>query len=189
VVPIHLPQPFDAPVRATEVVHFTDAALSEPAVLGKVRGWRALASLEGRTVASDVAGQLRKLGFGGVRPITLAALLRREFGNESRIDVELATRLGHVLTLDAIEQEPLGQERKQVLDVAKQAHFLTEDGSWRSVRDINSEFAGSEDEKLLCSFAPGGARLHQSYQGAALEFFKVARSQSGYGPQASLLFK
>ena len=101
VVPTHLPQPFDAPVRATEVVHFTDAALSEPAVLGKVRGWRALASLEGRTVASDVAGQLRKLGFGGIRPITLAALLRREFGNESRIDAELATRLGRVLTLDA----------------------------------------------------------------------------------------
>ena len=60
VVPTHLPQPFDAPVRASEVDHFTDAALSEPAVLEKVRGWRALADLEGRTVASDVAGQLKK---------------------------------------------------------------------------------------------------------------------------------
>ena len=189
VVPTHLPQPFDAPVRASEVDQFTDAALSEPAVLEKVRGWRALADLEGRTVASDVAGQLRKLGFGGVRPITLADVLRREFGNESRIDVELAARLGRVLTLEGIEQEPLGQERKQVLDVAKQAHFLAEDGSWRSVREINSEFAGSEDEKLLCIFAPRSALLHQSYQGAAIEFFKVARSQSGYGPQAPLLLK
>jgi hypothetical protein len=189
VVPTHLPQPFEAPVRASGVVHFTDAALSEPIILGKVRGWRSLASMEGKIVASDVAGQLRKLGFGGVRPITLADLLRCELGNESRIDVELATRLGQVLTLEAIEQEPLAQERKQVLDVAKQAHFRTEDGSWRSVRDINSESAGSEDEKLICHFAPGGARLHQSYQGVAVEFFKVARSQSGYGPQASLLHK
>jgi hypothetical protein len=189
VVPTHLPQPFDTPVRASEVEHFTAAALSEPVVLEKVRGWRALADLEGRTVASDVAGQLRKLGFGGVRPVTLSDVLRREFANESRIDAKLATRLGHVLTLEAIEQEPLGQERKQILDVAKQAHFLAHDGSWRSVRDINSEYAGSEDEKLLCSFAPGSALLHQSYQGAALEFFKVSRSQSGYGPHASLLLK
>jgi hypothetical protein len=184
-----LPQPFDAPVRASEVDHFTDAALSEPAILEKIRGWRALADLEGRAVASDVAGQLKKLGFGGVRPITLADVLRREMGHESRIDFELAARLGDVLSLEGIEQELLGQERKQILDVAKQAHFLAQDGSWRSVRDINSEYAGSEDEKLLSRFAPGSALLDQSYQGAALEFFKVARSQSGYGPQASLLLK
>lgn len=189
VVPTHLPQPFDALVRASEVYHFTDAALSEPAVLEKVRGWRALADLEGRTVASGVAGQLKKLGFGGVRPITFADVLRREMGSESRIDFELAARLGDVLSLEGIEQAPLGQERKQILDVAKQAHFLAQDGSWRSVRDINSEYAGSDDEKLLCSFAPGSALLDQSYQGAALEFFKVARSQSGYGPQALLLLK
>lgn len=83
VVPTHLPQPFDAPVRASEVDHFTDAALSEPDILEKIRGWRALADLEGRAVASDVAGQLKKLGFGGVRPITLADVLRREMGHES----------------------------------------------------------------------------------------------------------
>ena len=188
-VPTHLPRPFDAPVRASEVEHFADGALSEPVILEKVRDWRALAKLEGSIVASDVAGQLRKLGFGGMRPITLADVLRREFGNESRIGVELATKLGHVLSLDAIEQEPLSQERKQVLDVAKRAHFLAEDETWRSVQDINSEFAGSEDEKLLCGFVPGSALLHHSYQGAALGFFKVARSQSGYGPQAQLLLK
>lgn len=189
VVPTRLPRPFDALVRGSEVDHFTEGALSESAVLEKVRDWRALAYLEGRIVASEVAGQLRKLGFGGVRPITLSDLLRHEMGKENRIDVELAKRLGHVLTLEAIEQEPLDQERKQLLDVAKQASFLAQDGSWRSVRDINSEYTGSEDEKLLCSFAPGSALLHQSYQGAALEYFKAARSQSGYGPQAALLLK
>ena len=136
-----------------------------------------------------MAGQLKKLGFGGVRPITLAEVLRREMGHESRIDFELATRLGDVLCLEGMEQESLGQERKQILDVAKHARFLAQDGAWRSVRDINSEYAGSEDEKLLCSFAPGNVLLQQSYQGAALEFFKVARSQSGYGPQASVLLR
>ncbi len=83
VVPTHLPPPFDAPVRASEVEPFIDAALSEPARPGKVQGWRALADLEGSTVASDVDGQLKKLGFGGVRPITFADILRREMDRES----------------------------------------------------------------------------------------------------------
>jgi hypothetical protein len=189
VVPTHLLPPFDAPVRASQVDYFFDAALSERAVMEKVRGWRALADLEGRIVAADIAVQLKKIGFSGVRSITLADVLLREMGADSRIDPELAARLGDVLNLEGIEQDLLDQERRQILEVAKQAHFLALDGSWRSVRDINSECAGGEDEKLLCSFAPGSALLDQSYQGAALEFFKVARLQSGYGPQASLLLK
>lgn len=187
VVPTHLPQPFDAPVCASDVDHFTDAALSESDILEKVRDWQALANLEGKTVASEVAGQLVKLGFSGMHSIKVADLLRREMGTEGRIDVQLAEKLGRLLTVEAIEQEPLAQERKQILDAAKQVNVLAEDGSWRSVRDINSEYAGSEDEKLLCYFAPPGALLSKGYQGTALEFFKVARSQSGYGPQAPLL--
>ena len=108
---------------------------------------------------------------------------------ENRIDVGVATRLGNVLTLEGIEESPLDRERKQLLDAAKQGNFLAQDGSWRTVRDINSEYASSEDEKLLCCFAPSSALLHQCYQDAALEFFKFARSQSGYGPQAALLLK
>jgi hypothetical protein len=189
VVPTRLSKPFNDLVRASEVDHFTDGALSAPAVLEKVQDWRALTDLEGRIVACEIAEQLRKIGFDGVRPITLSGLLRHEMGKENRIDVELGTRLGNVITLSAIEEDPLGRERRQLLDVAKQANFITQDETWRYVRDINSESAGSEDEKLLCGFAPKSALLHQSYEGAALEFFKVARSQSGYGPQAALLFK
>jgi hypothetical protein len=110
-------------------------------------------------------------------------------GKENRISVELGTRLGGVITPATIEEDPSDRERKQLLDVAKQASFVAQDETWRHVRDINTEIAGSEDEKLLCGFAPSSALLHQSYQGAALEFFKVARSQSGYGPQAGLLLK
>jgi hypothetical protein len=110
-------------------------------------------------------------------------------GTENRIDLDLGTRLGNVITLAALEEDPLGRERRQLLDVAKQANFITQDETWRYVREINSGSVGSEDEKLLCGFAPKNALLHQSYEGAAVEFFKVARSQSGYRPQAALLFK
>jgi hypothetical protein len=96
VVPTHLPPPFDAPVRASEVDHFTDAALSEPAVLEKVRGWRALADLEGSTVASDVAGQLKKLDFGGVRPITLADGYAAKW--DTRVELILSLRRGSAMS-------------------------------------------------------------------------------------------
>ena len=187
VVPTRLPQPFNAPVRASDIDRFTDAALSDPEILEKVQEWRAPVKLKGKIIASEIAGQLVKLGFSGMRRITVADLLQDEIGQECRIDVQLAERLGCVFSGDAIEQEPLMQEKNQILNVAKQAKFLAEDGAWRSVQDISSEYGNSEDEKLLCGFAPDSALLNKNYQGAALEFFKVARYRSGYGPKIEKL--
>ena len=184
VVPTGLSQPLDGLVRASEVEHFTDGALSETVVLEKVREWPSLGGLQGKMIASDVAGQLRKLGFGGIHATRLTDLLRREMGRDNRLGVELATRLGDVITLYAIENAPLGRERRGILETASNAKFRSRDGTWRSVRNLSSEAVGSEDETLLCGFAPENALLDKSYQGAALEFFKVARRESGYGPQA-----
>lgn len=189
VVPTHLPKPFDGLVRASEVDHFTDDALAEKNVLEKVRDWGALSGLQGRVVAPIVAEQLRKLGLGTMRPVTLSALLRHEMGNENRIDAALAEKLGHVITLEAIENEPLVRERKGIREVAKQAHFLAQDGAWRPVKDLNSRRCGSEDETMLCAFAPDSALLHDNYSDNAIEFFKVARAESGYGPKAALLLR
>ena len=186
VVPTGLPQPFDGLVRASEITHFTQSALSEHAVLVKVRNWPALTDLKRRIVSSEIFGQLGKLGFGGMRAITLTDLLRHEMSSQNRVDAELATRLGKVITMEAIEKWPLDQDRRGILDATKKAYFRCQDGAWRSVRDINSE-SSEGDEKLLCGFAPESALLHGSYQGASLEFFKVARRESGYGPQAQLL--
>ena len=187
VVPTGLSQPFDGLVRGSEVERFTDGALSETVVLEKVRDWPSLTGLQGRMVTSEVAGQLTKIGFGGIRATSLTDILCHEMRNEHRIDAELATRLGKVMTLGSIENKPLDQERRAILDAAKKASFHCQDGTWRTVRDLNSEFSDSEDEKSLCRFAPEGALLDRRYQGAALEFFKVARAQSGYGPQPRLL--
>ena len=40
-----------------------------------------------------------------------------------------------------------------------------------------------------CAFSPESALLHSDYRGVALDFFKVARARSGYGPKASILLK
>lgn len=189
VVPTRLPAPFASLVKASDATSFVDGALSDSTLLGKVRDWSAMTELRGRTIASEVAGQLKKLGFGNIHPIRLSDVVDIEMGSERRVNVDLAIRLGQVLTLEAVEQKPLNQERQQILGAAGQAHFRAQDGSWRSVRDLSSEDAGSDDEKLRCGFAPESALLDHGYQKAALEFFKMARAQSGYGPQVSLLLK
>ena len=187
VVPTGLSQPLDGFVRASEVEHFTEGALSETVVLEKVREWPSLGGLQGKIIASEVAGQLRKLGFVGIHATTLTDLLRREMGRENRLGVKLATRLGNVITLHAIENTPLGEERRGILAAASNAKFRSREGTWRSVRNLSSEAIGSEDETLLCGFAPENALLDRSYQGTALEFFKVARAEAGYVPRARLL--
>jgi hypothetical protein len=189
VVPTRLPTPFASLVKASDATCFVDGALSDSTVLGKVRGWSALAELRDRTVASEIAGQLRKLGFGNIRPVGVSNVLYIEMGSDKRVDIDLAMRLGQVLTLEGVEQAPLNQERRQILDTAGQAHFRAQDGSWRSVRALSSEDAGNDDERLRCGFAPESALLDRGYQNAALEFFKTARAQSGYSPQVPLLLK
>lgn len=185
-VPTDLPAPFDALVRASEVRRFTDRALTDPKVLAQVNSWSRLAELKGRIVERGVAERLKKIGFGGIRPVSLSDLLHHEMGDDNRIDADAATRLGNVVTLEAVEKEPLLPERNEILAAARQAKFWARDDSWRPVKELNSE-SGGADEKLICGFAPESALLHRSYVGAALEFFKVARSTSGYGPRSELL--
>ena len=189
VVPTRLSQPFDGLVRASEIQRFTSGALSERAILEKVQDWPALNSLKERLIHFEVAAQLNKLGFSRVRPITLSDLLRHEMGEEKRVNPEVATTLGNVITPESVGNKLLNQERREILDTAKKAKFCSQDGAYQPVRDLNSETIGNEDEKLFCSFAPKSALLDQSYQGPALEFFKVARSESGYGPVVSLLLE
>ena len=184
--PTGLPAPFDALVRASDVCCSTGGALADPTALAQVSNWSMLADLKDRIVTMKVAERLKKVGFGEIRPVSLSDLLRHEMGGDNRIDADAATRLGNVVTLAAIEKEPLLSERNPILGAARQAKFQARDDSWRPVRELNFE-SGSEDEKLICGFAPESALLHRSYVGASLEFFKVARSTSGYGPRSELL--
>lgn len=185
-VPTRLPAPFDALVRASDVRRFTDRALADPMVLAQVNSWSMLADLKGRIVAKEVAERLKKIDFGEIRPVSLSDLLHHEMGDDNQIAADVATRLGKVVTLAEIEKKPLLPEWEDILDAARRAKFRARDDSWRPVRELNSE-SGGGDEKLICGFAPESALLHRDYVGASLEFFKVARSTSGYGPGAELL--
>ena len=184
VVPTHLPPPFNALVRASEADHYTDGALSDPTTLAKVRDWPALMELQNRIIASDVAGQLRKLGFGNTRPLRFSSLLRRQIGEGQRIDPELAKTLGRTVTPQSIRETPLDNELHEILDIARQALFLAQDGAWRVAQLPHPDAADDTDERRLCAFAPARHLLDERYTGPALEFFRVARERSGFGPQA-----
>lgn len=183
VVPTGLPQPFDELVCAAEVTRRASGALTDTGTFESVRDWPALSALRRRVVDRERAEVLRTLGFDGIRPVTLSGLLRDEMGTDKRIDPERGRRLGEVITPGGIEKQPLDQERDSILDAAKQAEFRAQDESWRPVATLNSQLAGREDEKRWCEFAPESNLLRGDYRDAAIEFFKVARNRSGYGPR------
>jgi hypothetical protein len=183
VVPTRLPTPFASLIRAPEADHYTDGALSDPTVLAKVRDWPALAGLRNRVIASEIAGQLRKLGFGNARPLRFSCLLRRQIGEGKRIDPDLAVALGRTVTPGAVRESPLDNELNEILDIARHALFLAQDGAWRVAQLPHPDAADDSEERRLCGFAPATHMLDERYSGPALEFFRVARERSGFGAQ------
>ena len=184
--PTGLSEPFDRLVSASAVRRYTSGALADATVLKQVSNWPMLSDLHDQIVSERVAERLKKFGITAIRPITVADLLRCGMAQEVGAHADAAARFGKVVTLTALEEEPLHQERKAILAAVRRAKFLAQDDAWRPVKDLNFE-SGGEDERLICGFAPTSALLHDGYQGAALEFFKVARSTSGYGPRVDLL--
>ena len=186
VVPTRLRKPFDELVCASSIDRFTDKALAGDGVLEATRDWRSADRLKGRIIDSEVRARLKRFGFYRILPITLSELLRNEMGEDKRIGVDLATQLGQVIRQAAIEKEPLYQERQEILKETRQASFRAQDGTWRLVSRLSSKHGG-DDETLMCDFAPNHALLHEKYEDDSLEFFWVARMQSGYGPGVPLL--
>ncbi|WP_067732778.1 sacsin N-terminal ATP-binding-like domain-containing protein [Novosphingobium naphthalenivorans] len=184
VVPTRLPPPFAALIKASDAAYFVDGALSDLPMLAKVQNWPALAELRDRTVASEIAGQLRKLGFGNVRQLRFSRLLRQQIGEGKHISPDLAKALGLALTPQSIREAPLDSELYEILDIARQALFLAQDGAWRIAQLPSPDAADDPEERRLCAFAPAKHLLDRQYTGAALEFFRVARERSGFGPQA-----
>ena len=204
VVPTRLPDPCRGLVTAANVKHRTAGALADEEVQREVLRWPVVASLTGSLVASPVADQLRKLGFDPVEDLSVAKVLQRQLSRDAaltqkasrpenvdpmdgRVDVGLATKLGRLINMKSIERPPLDQERRAILAVASQARFHCQDGEWRSVRQVSARLGADED--LLCDFAPSSALLSVAYRRDGLEFFKVARRESGYGPHAKDLHR
>ena len=215
VVPTRLPDPRGGLVNAKSVSHRTAGALDAEEAQKAILAWPAVKNLPGSVVARPVADQLRRLGFGPISELSVAEALRLQLNRSVRtllrrrslwsriadraggsrstdatsrgVDAALASSIGKVINPESIERAPLDRERSAILGMARTARFRCRDGGWRPVREVGAMLDG--DESLLCAFAPDDAVLDASYDADGLEFFKVARQQSGYRPQAGDLYR
>jgi len=115
---------------------------------------------------------------------SFSSLLRRQIGEEKRIKSEVAKTIGRTVTPQSIRETPLDNELHEILDIARQAMFRAQDGAWRVAQLPYPDAADDGEELRLCAFAPTKHLLDERYSGPALEFFRVARERSGFGPQA-----
>lgn len=170
-------------VRVSDVQGVAAGALADLG-LEAIQTWHSAEQMTSRIVDGDVADSLRRMGFNIPR-ITLSAILRKEIGDDKRVDVDTAARIGHVIRPSDLENDPLFQERREILEEAGKSRFLAQNESWEHVSRLISN-QGNYDEKLMYDFAPNDALIHRDYADA-LGFFKVARMQSGYRPRVEIL--
>lgn len=187
VTPTGLPLPFPRLIHAKDVEHHLSGALSEPGILGVVSSWPQTALVQARVVSKDTAETLECLGLGGGAPLTLAQVVAGELAADPHLSPSVAHRLGEVISPDTIDAAPLLWERTEVFAALRSALFRAGDDTWRPAQGLAVADAEAGEEQLIAQFAPASAVLHESYQGAALGLFRVARRESGYGPRAAQL--
>ena len=187
VTPTGLPLPFPKLIHAKDVEHHLSGALSEPGILGVVSSWPQTALVQARVVSKDTAETLESLGLGGGAPLTLAQVIAGELTADPHLGPAVARRLGQVISPDTIDDAPLLWERADVFTALRSALFSASDDTWRPAQGLTVADAEGGEEQLIARFAPASAVLHESYAGAALGLFRVARRESGYGPRAAQL--
>ncbi len=182
-----LSAPFDEPLSASDVRFRTTYALSVPTVFEQVVGWPVMRSLIGTLVSETVGNRLAQLSVGSPNVFTLRELVNREIGAERRVTMEVATRLGTLVTLAGLETSDLQPERTWLLAEIRNTLFLSKAGTWVEVNRLAIEAGGEGIEHMRAAFAPDGNILSDVYSGSALDFFKAARSSSGFGPNAFVM--
>ncbi len=187
VTPTGLPLPFPRLIHAKDVEHHLSGALSEPGILGVVSSWPQTALVQARVVSKDTAESLESLGLCGGAPLTLAQVIADELTADPHLGPAVAQRLGQVVSSDTIDDAPLLWERADVFTALRSALFRAGDDTWRPAQGLTVADAEGGEEQLIARFAPASAVLHESYAGAALGLFRVARRESGYGPRAAQL--
>ena len=112
---------------------------------------------------------------------TVVAFWRRSYERSRRIDPDLATWLGSILSSARMEQG----ERDQALLHLRDATFRMADGKWGPAAFMphGNDRAGP-DEQLISEFVPSEYVLSGDYTGDAISLYELARG-SGHLRQPS----
>lgn len=182
-----LAAPYDQPLQAQQVRLRTAYALAVPAVFAAVAEWPSMRLVRGTIVAESVGIRLMDLAVATPSGFTLRELVAREIGGERQVSVQVALRLGAVLTRAGLETDDLQSERSWLLAELRNTQFMSKAGTWVDVGRLAFETGEEDVENLRAAFAPDLNILSHEYRGAALEFFRAARSSSGFGPNAFVM--
>jgi len=181
VFPTGLTAPFEPLLQATEVLWQVAGVMDLPDAAELLAGHPAAHRLLSRSVSSKAARTLEQIGLRVPSPLHGGGLLAEVLKESRRIDPDLATWLGSILSSARMEQG----ERDQALLHLRDATFRMADGKWGSAAFMphGNDRAGP-DEQLISEFVPSEYVLSGDYTGDALSLYELAR---GSGHLGSLL--
>lgn len=190
ILPSRLPPPFDASARAGDVKYYPKETLAKEDTLNGISNWQSAKSLSGQVVSYEVKDLLQKMGFDEIRPLSLAALLQKEIGNDTKISAEKATILGRLVNEEWVKKLDSHQEQLELRKVAAKLQFLMADGRWRKAGLSPIGKPRGDEEARIMAFAPPAVILDGGYRvEPALGFFRLASEQSGFQRNAAVFAK
>lgn len=176
VFPTGLTTPFEPLVQATEVRWQLAGVMDLPGASERLAGHKSAHRFLSRSVSSKAAQTLEQIGLRVPSPLHFGGLLAEVLRESPRIDPDLATWLGGILSSSRMEHG----EREQALNQLRTATFRMADGTWgtAALMPHGNDRAGP-DEQLISEFAPSEHILSGDYTGDAISLYELARG-GGY---------
>ncbi|MBX3097292.1 MAG: hypothetical protein KF812_10555 [Fimbriimonadaceae bacterium] len=180
-LPSGLPGPFAPLVELGAVRHLVSGAMAEAGFLATLEGWKSIGGLLSTSIGSATAETLADLGFSKPPALRLRELLKLEVGKGSRIDQELAGRLGTIVAKQWFEQFDRNEQTEVRELLRKDAQFRMEDGTWgRVALPPRASVPTDKLESTLLQFAPKSVVAAPGYVGMGLDFYQLASEQGGF---------
>jgi hypothetical protein len=189
VVPTQLPRQFQHLVKLSQVRYAADGIFENEDVLEIVKDWPEFQrhAGHGQLVHRNVARSLAALFADVPRIQTLspAQLVRWESNRSTKIDPDMADRLGALITpkfmSGEISHHP--NQLEELRDLLRRLEFRNQRGDFRPARDLLIDLeqpgfdAAEQDEVRRAAFAPTTLHLDRDYGERAQAFFRVCRER------------
>lgn len=185
VFPTGLAAPFTPLLQATEV-HWQVAGIMDlPGAADQLAGHPISQRILSRSVSRQAARTLERIGLRVPSPLHAGGLLKEVMGVSRRIDPELASWVGGILTAERTEKMD-GQERAAILAQLRDAEFRMEDGTWSTAAFLpkscdRMKMDKNKDERLMGDFISSRHVLSGAYSEAALDLYDLARGGGYFG--------
>ena len=178
VFPTGLAAPFAPLLQATEVRWQVAGVMDFPGAAKRLAGHPAAQRMLSSSVSSQAARTLERIGLRVPSPLHGGGVLAEVLKESRRIDPELASWLGGILSSAPMKQD----EREQVLLHLRTATFRMADGRWGPAAFMPHDNERADpDERLISEFVPSEYVLSGDYTGDAISLYELARGSGHLG--------